>query len=286
MGEFAWAFMEPTEGKFDFGWLERNVQLCAEQGLKVILCTPSPTPPVWLRCDDYAAGIWPFDCDDTLIQFNEVSGMRGTKDGQGFDSDYLCRRSLFQYNYSHDNEGGFFLVCAPGRSYNEDTIIRYNLSQNDGVNSARVFHISGARNTKIYNNTIYVGPKQNLPLLLFNDWDGGSARDTFFYNNIFYVAGRVTYDWGKSQHTVFENNVFYGTHAQLPSDASASTNQPALTKPGSGGDGFSTLAGYELSDASSCLPGKILPDNGGRDFFGRVVPTNYPPCIGAAQAGK
>ena len=48
MGEFAWAFMEPTEGKFDFAWLERNVQLCAEQGLKVILCTPSPTPPVWL----------------------------------------------------------------------------------------------------------------------------------------------------------------------------------------------------------------------------------------------
>ena len=48
MGEFAWAFMEPTEGKFDFDWLERNVQLCAEQGLKVVLCTPSPTPPVWL----------------------------------------------------------------------------------------------------------------------------------------------------------------------------------------------------------------------------------------------
>lgn len=48
MGEFAWAFMEPEEGKFDFDWLDRNIQLCAEQGLKVILCTPSPTPPVWL----------------------------------------------------------------------------------------------------------------------------------------------------------------------------------------------------------------------------------------------
>lgn len=48
MGEFAWAFMEPEEGKFSFDWLERNVQLCADQGLKVVLCTPSPTPPVWL----------------------------------------------------------------------------------------------------------------------------------------------------------------------------------------------------------------------------------------------
>ncbi len=48
MGEFAWAFMEPEEGKFEFDWLEKNVRLCAAQGLKVVLCTPSPTPPVWL----------------------------------------------------------------------------------------------------------------------------------------------------------------------------------------------------------------------------------------------
>jgi beta-galactosidase len=48
MGEFAWAFMEPVEGKFDFDWLEQNVRLCQQNGLKVVLCTPSPAPPVWL----------------------------------------------------------------------------------------------------------------------------------------------------------------------------------------------------------------------------------------------
>ena len=239
-----------------------------------------------MRCDDYAAGIWPFDCDDTLIQFNEVSGMKGTKDGQGFDSDYLCRRSLFQYNYSHDNEGGFMLICAPGNSYNEDTIIRYNLSQNDGLNSARVFHISGAKNTRIYNNTIYVGPKQDLPLLLFNDWNGGSARDTFFYNNIFYVDGRVTYNWGKSQNNIFENNFFFGNHHEPPADAHAITNQPGLRRPGSGENGFASLSGYELRDSSACLPGRIVPDNGGRDFFGNPVPADRPPCIGAAELNQ
>ncbi len=236
-----------------------------------------------MRCDDYAAGIWPFDSDDTLIQFNEVSGMKGTKDGQGFDSDYLCRRSVFQYNYSHDNEGGFFLICAPGNSYNEDTVIRYNISQNDGVNSARVFHLSGAKNTKIYNNTIYVGPKQNLPLVLCNDWDGGSARDTFFYNNIFYVAGRVTYDFGKSQNTVFEHNVFYGAHQNPPVDAHAITNQPALVNPGGGAAGMDSLKVYQLLNAAACLPGRVVPENGGRDFFGTPVLANQPPCIGATQ---
>jgi len=48
MGEFAWVFMEPREGQFDFAWLDRAVQLCADQGLKVVLCTPSATPPAWL----------------------------------------------------------------------------------------------------------------------------------------------------------------------------------------------------------------------------------------------
>jgi beta-galactosidase len=51
MGEFAWAIMEPQEGHFDFDWLEKNVKLCADQGLKVVLCTPSATPPVWLTSE-------------------------------------------------------------------------------------------------------------------------------------------------------------------------------------------------------------------------------------------
>ncbi len=72
-----------------------------------------------MRCKDYAAGIWPFSSDDTVIQFNEVSGMKGTMDGEGFDSDYLSHRSLFQYNYSHDNDGGFMLICTPGNFFNE-----------------------------------------------------------------------------------------------------------------------------------------------------------------------
>lgn len=48
MSEFAWALEEPQEGRFDFGWLDRAIQLCADQGLKVILCTPTATPPAWL----------------------------------------------------------------------------------------------------------------------------------------------------------------------------------------------------------------------------------------------
>ncbi len=47
-GEFAWAMMEPEEGKYDFTWLDRAVELASKHGLKVIMCTPTPTPPAWL----------------------------------------------------------------------------------------------------------------------------------------------------------------------------------------------------------------------------------------------
>ncbi|HPU56895.1 MAG TPA: right-handed parallel beta-helix repeat-containing protein, partial [Verrucomicrobiota bacterium] len=237
-----------------------------------------------MRCEDYAAGIWPFASDDTVIQFNEVSGMKGTKDGQGFDSDYQSRRTIIQYNYSHDNEGGFILICAPGNSYNEDTIIRYNISQNDGLNSARVFHFGGgARNTQVYNNTIYVGPGQDLPLILCTEWDRGNASNTRFFNNLFYVDGRVRYDWGKSTNTIFEANVFYGTHVNRPDDPLGTTNRPPLVHPGGAGNGFESLIAYKARPGTELPLGRIVPNNGGRDILGNPVPTNAPPRVGAIQ---
>jgi hypothetical protein len=235
-----------------------------------------------MRCDDGAAGIWPFDCNDALIQFNEVSGVKGIKDGQGFDSDYQCRRSVFQYNYSHDNEGGFMLICSPGDSFNEDTVIRYNISQNDGINTARVFQFGGgSSNTLVYNNTIYIGTNQNLPLLEFGSWEGGHPDGAKFFNNLFYVDGRVTYKWGSSTNLIFGNNVFYGNHSELPSDAFAITNRPALCWPGGG-----SIKGYRPASGSKFPRGQIMPNNGGRDFFGNAVPADRPPSIGAVEGGR
>jgi len=48
MAEFAWAQMEPAEGQYDFKWLDKAVELAAKHHLKVIMCTSSATPPVWL----------------------------------------------------------------------------------------------------------------------------------------------------------------------------------------------------------------------------------------------
>jgi beta-galactosidase len=46
--EFSWARLEPEDNRFDFEWLDRCVALAGKHGLKVIMCTPTPTPPAWL----------------------------------------------------------------------------------------------------------------------------------------------------------------------------------------------------------------------------------------------
>lgn len=46
--EFAWAQLEPQEGVYDFAWLDKAVALADKYDLKVVMCTSTATPPVWL----------------------------------------------------------------------------------------------------------------------------------------------------------------------------------------------------------------------------------------------
>lgn len=48
LGEFAWSRMEPSEGVYDFSWLEAVVDYLGEHGIRSILCTPTACPPAWM----------------------------------------------------------------------------------------------------------------------------------------------------------------------------------------------------------------------------------------------
>jgi len=48
IGEFAWSHLEPEAGRFAWDWLDRSVDTLANAGLKVVLGTPTATPPRWL----------------------------------------------------------------------------------------------------------------------------------------------------------------------------------------------------------------------------------------------
>ncbi|WP_170773499.1 beta-galactosidase [Ruegeria lacuscaerulensis] len=48
IGEFAWSRMEPTPGDLQFDWLDRAIDTLGAAGLKVVLGTPTATPPRWM----------------------------------------------------------------------------------------------------------------------------------------------------------------------------------------------------------------------------------------------
>ena len=52
IGEFSWSRLEPSEGQFNFEWLDRAFDTLHRHGLKVVLGTPTATPPKWV-CDKY-----------------------------------------------------------------------------------------------------------------------------------------------------------------------------------------------------------------------------------------
>jgi len=48
MAEFSWHKLEPTEGQYDFSWLDRIIDLLGKHGIKTIVGTPSAAPPAWM----------------------------------------------------------------------------------------------------------------------------------------------------------------------------------------------------------------------------------------------
>ena len=48
VGVFSWAWLEPEPGRYEFGWLDRALDLLHGGGIAVDLATATASPPAWL----------------------------------------------------------------------------------------------------------------------------------------------------------------------------------------------------------------------------------------------
>ena len=67
IGEFAWQRMEPSRGVFTWDWLDRAVETLGNAGLKIIMGTPTATPPRWLV--DEMPDMLPVDAEGRTRKF-------------------------------------------------------------------------------------------------------------------------------------------------------------------------------------------------------------------------
>lgn len=247
------------------------------------------------------AACWAAESRDVLIQYNEVAGTvlgnahrpdgnlnEQSHDSQAFDIDVGAPgKHLIQYNYTHDNAGGFFLFMGkPGPEF-EGAVIRYNISINDGKGfNNRLFELHSHANDNTY--PVYV--RNNT---FCNDeaiWINNRAKNQDihkgweFENNIFYAPKGIFDD---QTSIVYSNNLFFSM-TNPPADKRALTSDPLFLRSYSyrfGFEGphlFAIPKKHSPVKASSAklkpIPGFPSPS---KDFLGESLPAK--PAVGAIE---
>lgn len=231
------------------------------------------------------AAVWPWDADNVQYRYNHVFDTKmptGTWDGTAFDSDYGTTGTLFEYNVTHDNQGGFMLFCGCGGEggLSTKTVMRYNMSINDGrggeghVEGSRVFFVAGQTDGSVYNNTFLVYPNAKVT-------KGSNDKSAIAYtNNVFLAQGSVSHDVASSQSTnnAFRSNLYAGTAESWPNPERNMVVDDARARGSQGLDA--------VKPADNLTAGKGIPavPRALDDLAGVAVPLFDAPDLGAFQA--
>jgi hypothetical protein len=127
----------------------------------------------------------------------------------------------------------------------------------------------------VYNNVFF----NDKGCIYVQRWYGDNRGEARFSNNIFWCpkgfdsnANNNMQGPGNPGTLTYDHNAFYGSPGPKE-DAHQMKLDPRFLDPGTGGNGFKTLKGYQIRPGSPCIgAGLAMPDNGGLDFFGNRLP--------------
>ncbi|WP_069999357.1 InlB B-repeat-containing protein [Cellulosilyticum sp. I15G10I2] len=227
--------------------------------------------------NEVVAAQWAYYCKGAVFQYNVASNTKKLSgDGQPWDFDQFVYDSVYQYNYSYNNEGGTLLVMAN----TDGNVFRYNISQNDKDMFGSAIYNSSNGSLAVYNNVFYRGPGVAQQRSLTSASSG--VGKTNFSNNIFYNRSGSTYTNNSS--VTYSNNCFYGDNASVPNDPGKIIKDPLFVNAGGAGTSWASATAYQLRASSPCLNmgTSINLYNTGVDFFGNTFPYGAPD-IGAYE---
>ena len=236
------------------------------------------------------AALWSWDSNNVTFRYNEASntskagwnlGISGTNDSMAFDFDYGVQNCLYEYNYSHDNYGGFLMLC-PGPGATVNNIARYNVSVNDGkYQGAPMIRLGtgkyGSLGVQIYNNTMYWENNGGYAMALTPDsaWEGTNIKEVSVFNNIFYGPATAN-SMSTKEGVTYSNNLVYSNDgsAQSVYEALANDENAVYADPqfadvtdytaGSWADGQTTLGtanGFCITKTSPAVDaGMAIPE--------------------------
>ncbi|GAA2235630.1 hypothetical protein GCM10009851_20810 [Herbiconiux moechotypicola] len=239
----------------------------------------------YLPAVSVVAAQWAYYTSGAVFQYNEASRTKRIDgDGQPWDFDVEVTDSVYQYNYSHDNEGGTLLMMDD----TANNVFRYNISQNDLDRSGAAFSIPfGGGALAVYNNTFYRSAGQTGLLTTSN-----SAGVVTYTNNVFHNAASGAYAIGGG--AVYSNNTFYGTNSSAAPHTGKLTSDPLLEAPGGATSIADAAAAYALGagspsrDSGTALGASgaavASSSNGGVDFAGRLLYQGSGADRGAVEA--
>ncbi|MFN4157340.1 MAG: beta-galactosidase [Gemmobacter sp.] len=120
IGEFAWSRMEPEPGRLTLDWLDRAIATLGGHGLKVVLGTPTATPPRWMldrhpdmlavdrdgrprgfgsrRHYDFSHPGYLHDCERIVTILAERYGANPHVAAWQTDNEYACHDTVLSYS--------------------------------------------------------------------------------------------------------------------------------------------------------------------------------------------
>ncbi|MEV8148841.1 right-handed parallel beta-helix repeat-containing protein [Arthrobacter sp. NPDC080073] len=228
-----------------------------------------------MRSAAYNAGIWSWNADHVTYEYNDVSHGHGVLDSMAYDIDGANNGNVYQYNYSHDNEGGFLLICTSPGVKSADNIARYNVSINDRNTWTPYYGIitigcgAPTTNTQVYGNSIVSNQGGTT---LVNDLRG--LGGVTFRNNIFAatVAGGLPV---RDSSNTYDHNLFFGATTLPAHNSNAVTGDPGFMN----ADPKTPKDIRLRHDSPAAGAGTPISNDVTTDYFGKAIPAS--PSLGA-----